>query len=1538
VAKRIEPLSSRAQIVDPANGTKESAMPKAIQPQDSVPVNGNGTAKEPVAHENGSAVAKNDIVAPPRRDQIQLKEVALPKTATPVKETPVAKSTTRAVEKVAPIKESEVARKAAAVAAITPTTEEAPVQEPAKGLAAPRKLGSRRSRGGGPDKPGKPKKKWSFWRFIWAGVQVTFIIGVILATIAGYFVYQKALEFYAKAETFDLKKLDDLNVTSTFYDVNGEELGRIFVEDRIVLKPDEIPNTMRQAAMAAEDRRYYQHGAIDYWGIIRAIHENIGRKSKAAQGGSTIEQQLAKHLIGDFSRTLDRKFLEAFVANRLEHSLTKEQILNYYLNTIYFGKGYFGVGAAARGYFGKEAKDMTPPECAMLAGIIRAPNILNSGSPKFDPALAKWRRNATLKQMEEEKFITPEQYSQYINEPLHIQPSKPSGLQSYVMVAAVKELEQILSIEGTEEMPQGLTVHTNINLKLQRAIEDQINMKLASLEPAPVPAANPANATDDATVGAPKAPLQGAAVVADVNTGRVMAWVGGRDFAKSQFDHISMAKRENGALIQPLLYALAFDRLNIDPATMINASYIDPSAPASAADLALGNPNTDLTKWFLSVQDALALGNPSVATRVGLQIGTKNFADWLRQAGVETKLPEDKPNVFNPEPMSLGDMTSLYQILGNGGVKSKLKIIQSIESRTGEVLYDDGKPDKDNQALLNNLDDQQMTLTLENALRIGSARTLTRDYGFKSGLAGMPGYSVGYRDAWFVGYTPNLLAGVWIGYDDSRPLGKDVALKSAVPLWGDIMQQVTSRKAAGGPFPVPPQLTKVEVDRSTGALCGLAGLAPAPGDIFVYLKKNQVDAAGALASSGQVHQAPKEWSDWLTTMFQDGDETALSDDQLMNSGNKRDAEIPAVAEYKMPGLRGDILSADGQAYATMRTEKNLVLGWPGADEATSDDDILKWMHTRLDEVQAAIGVQLTIDDKEMINQYHTQRYQPYLVLEDLTPAQVTKFQGAGLDSKGFGLQTVPLRSYPRGTELAHTLGYLSRSQQRNKGKYLGGDVIYDRYKGAVGLEAVYDQDLVGKDGKFMVSTTPEGYARSSVVDTPATYGNNVRLTIDSKIQSAIEAGLADSDKIIKAGIMIDVHNGNIVGLASQPTYDPNIFVPTIAADEWNLLNSNQYNPLIDRTIHAQYPPGSGFKTVTSIAAMNAGVFDPNWVVHCPGYLDVGSVHFPFPKEHGDITFQEGFAHSYNTYFMSLGLKVGRDVELDTARSLNFGNLTGINLPGELPGLLPDNEFVKRVHGRDFGDGDLANTSIGQGDVLVTPLQMVSLMMTIANNGTMYKPQLVKQIEDRNGNVVKSFPPEVLRTVTFDAKNMPTLIDAMEHVIDDGTATIVHRDDMKIAAKTGTAQVGSHEHPRQIAWLSGFIPADNPQYAFSFVVEGQTSDNSSGANKNDEDAGLLGGVQAGKIARDVFSRIWPLPGGKKANDEAQQAVAPAKQTDDSASTDTADKPDKADKSADADQTAKVDTDNIPVAKPVKAATPAPTPSASSKASSSKVTTP
>ena len=239
-----------------------------------------------------------------------------------------------------------------------------------------------------------------------------------------------------------------------------------------------------------------------------------------------------------------------------------------------------------------------------------------------------------------------------------------------------------------------------------------------------------------------------------------------------------------------------------------------------------------------------------------------------------------------------------------------------------------------------------------------------------------------------------------------------------------------------------------------------------------------------------------------------------------------------------------------------------------------------------------------------------------------------------------------------------------------------------------------------------------------------------RLTIDGQLQGYLEQALCL--RKADAAVVIDVNSGDVIAIGSHPAFDPNVFVPAISATDWDALNKDPMNPLESRAISAQYPPGSSFKVVTSIAAMRAGVFDPNWVVHCTGSFSIGNVTYHLPLERQDVTYLEALKHSYNTYFMTLGLKVGKDILLDTARSLGLGAPTNIGFPAESSGRIPDPEFERRVNKREFGPGDLTNTSIGQGDVLATPLQMANLMAAVANGGTVYQPRIIKQVEDTHG--------------------------------------------------------------------------------------------------------------------------------------------------------------------------------------------------------------
>lgn len=1260
--------------------------------------------------------------------------------------------------------------------------------------------------------------------------------------------------FYEKAMSIDLGKLDKFDVTTVFYDRNNREIGRLFIEDRILLDHNEIPDRMRQAVLAVEDKRFYDHPGVDAQGLFRAVYVNL-RSGKTSEGGSTITQQLAKHLLGDFSKTLDRKAVEAFLALRIEKVKSKDEILDYYLNRIYFGKGYFGVGAAARGYFGKEAKDLSVAECALLAGIVKSPN---SASPRNNMPEAKKKRNSAIRRMANEGFITEEQALSSSNEEIKLAPAPPIGVQSYFMALAVQELDTILGLDENDPLPQGLRVITTQDLPMQKAAEKDLENRIGGIE-------KQLKSDKD------KAVLQAAATVVEGKTGAIRVLIGGRNYLESPYDRARMARRENGALLQPFLYALAFEKLGLHPASMVNASYLDPLSLASKKQAGLGDPRVDLGKRFITVQDALVLSNKASAVRAGTELGAKQVAAWLQTAGVPKIGTTDPATVLDLPQLTLLEATALYQMLGQGGIYHQPYSVEKIIDDKDKVTYE---AQKEGKKVLDSVTAQQMALTLQSVAKDPSAGTLGRDRVFPQAVAGMSGYSEGYRDAWFVGFSPSVGAGVWVGYDRSTPLGgKAVASQTAVPLWADIMGGVLQKYPTDLAFAVPPSLAKVEVDRRSGEIRGLGFLSPGAGNVFVYLKQKQLlesQKPGALPAS-RVRQ-PDDWADWLSTLYSGATgESFLSDEPEEPPTASLDNDIPHVAEYRIPGLRGNILSVEGEAFATMENADELVLSWPAPEIAPDADKAVSWMRAKLNLASQWLGEPVEFSEADLRSLYRFQRFHPIVVAERLTAEQSASFPASVLAFEGFSLQSVPRRIYPYQSTMSQTLGYLLRKQGRNKKKYVADEVIFDDYQGGSGLEQLFDSDLRGEEGKFTLATTPEGFTQATVVNREPGVGNNVRTTINASIQRSAEKALAtgfkdgDKDGPVRSGaiVVLDIRNGDVLALASYPNFDPNEFIPGLSPEEWNYLTKAEKNPMMNKAYRQQHPPGSVFKVVTSLAAVQAGKLDPNKELFCPGYFTVGNVTYTLPKEKGYFDYYSALARSVNTYFFDLGLKAGRDILVETGKNFGVGKLTGIILPGELAGRMPDPDFVLKTHKRWMGGGDVTNTSIGQGDVLMTPLQMANLMAAVANGGTLYKPRLVRQVEKPNGEVVRYIPTEILNQVTIDPAGLKIVQDALAGVVENGTGRRM-RDRMlaglkkeperlaklsaiKIAAKTGTAQAGKKLEKRaekQIIWIAGYAPADNPEVAFVVMIEGDPD--------QDLHAGADAGPLAGIVLRDYFS--------------------------------------------------------------------------------------
>ncbi|MFQ3671515.1 MAG: transglycosylase domain-containing protein, partial [Verrucomicrobiia bacterium] len=1032
-----------------------------------------------------------------------------------------------------------------------------------------------------------------FWRLTIAGV----IFVGILAVAAGVAAYLYLEPYYHKAQTYDLGKLDDYDVTTTFFDKDGNVIGRLFTEDRIVLRRDQIPDRMRDAILAVEDRRFYSHGGIDFQGLARAAWINL-RLGRAAEGGSTVTQQLAKHLMGDFSRTIERKAVEAFLALRIEKAHSKDEILDYYLNRIYFGTGYFGLGAAAKGYFGKDAADLTIGECALLAGIVKSPN---SSSPRNNLASARARRDASIRKMEAEGFISRAEAQMALRERIELVPRAPSGVQTYFVALAQAELVQVLGLGENDPIPGGLRVYTTQNTELQRQVEAVVEARMREIE-GELKRVREVEAFENGS-------LQAAALVAEVGTGAVRVYLGGRNFLQTPFDRARMARRENGALLQPFLYALGFEKLGLHPASMINASFVDPETFGRSNEQGLGDPNRDLGRRFLTVQDALALSNRAAAARVARQLGVKNFQDWLARAGA----PQARTaagTFWELPPLSLLEVASLYQAMANGGEQVPLHAVVRVTNDQGIEVYQ-AESRRTSRRLMDELTARQMTLTLQSVVRDGTASFLRQNYSLPAPVVGMTGYSDGLRDAWFVGYTPALVGGVWVGFDQSTPIGnRALASRTALPIWGDMMQTVLKEDASGGSFEVPSALAKVEVDRRSGVIRGLGFLSPGPGNIFVYLKQRQLTAAqrASVEAAARVQQ-PEDWSDWLSTLYAAAADPGTTLEQM----DRETAEpgepglIPHVAQLRLPGLRGDILTSDGQVLATMAQSQNLVLQWPPPEIARTDDEVVSYMRARIKRAEEWLGRPVEVNDNDIRALYRFQRFHPLTVAENLSDAQVDEFPTLPLVTDGFYLQGVPRRIYPFGSTFAHGLGYLLRKQGRSKRQHMAEEVMYDDYQGGAGLEEQYDADLRGKEGRVTLDTTQEGFTRAIIVNEQATAGANVRTTINAAAQHAAEAALST----VRAGaiVVLDVNNGDVVAMASQPTFDPNYFIPALRPDQWEALVKADKNPLLNRVIRQHHPPGSVFKVVTALASIRAGVFNPSRVVNCQGYFQVGNVRY-----------------------------------------------------------------------------------------------------------------------------------------------------------------------------------------------------------------------------------------------------------------------------------------------------------------------------------------
>lgn len=617
-----------------------------------------------------------------------------------------------------------------------------------------------------------------------------------------------------RSSSYNLDRLNQMPERTIILDRQGEEIGRIHGEKREILLLNEIAENFRKAILAREDERFYSHGAIDIIGIARAIVKNLEGKR---EGASTITQQLASDVFGlkrgekrgDILRQLDRKCLEIAIAFRIESALSKDKILEAYVNQINWGRQIKGVGEASRIYFEKHPSQLTLSESALLAGIVRGPDAYN---PFNSMQAAERERNTTLARMVTAKKITQAEADTAKAEPITVRPTwRRDYNASYAMDAIRRDLEIILEKENIEL--GGLTIITTIDQRLQKVSEEALDKKLRETERTPgYPHQTRASwqNSPQQTRSEPQY-LQGASVLIDNRSGAVIALIGGRDANESQFNRAIQARRQIGSIFKPFVYLAAFDK-GLRPSTRISDGPIKSGEIKGAPNWRPNNSDEKFGGMFPASYGLIRSRN-TMSVRIGNYAGVSAVKDLSRQVGFGQAMPEFPASFLGTWEASPWEVTSAYTIFPNSGKRFRPYLISEIKDRHGNTLYT--TPALPYQATSAG-SAWSVSNILQDVADSGTAASMRR-LGYTKPAAGKTGTTNDFKDAWFAGYSSTITCTVWVGFDQpKKTISGGYGSTLALPIWVDIMKTADRLGYKAGALNSDIPLETIELCRHSG--------------------------------------------------------------------------------------------------------------------------------------------------------------------------------------------------------------------------------------------------------------------------------------------------------------------------------------------------------------------------------------------------------------------------------------------------------------------------------------------------------------------------------------------------------------------------------------------------------------------------------------------------------------------------------------------------------------------------------------------------
>ena len=751
-----------------------------------------------------------------------------------------------------------------------------------------------------------PKKKKIKDKFNLRKILVISFFSAVLLCLTLGFIGAGFIYFYFSKDLPDVRQLKvyQPSTITQIYSDSDDKIAEFYIEKRIIVELENIPLSLKQATLAVEDSNFYYHFGIDPKAIFRAFLTNI-KAGRVVEGGSTITQQLTKTMFLSRERTLPRKIKEAILAVRLELVFTKDEILEMYLNQIYYGHGTYGVEAAARNYFGKSVKDLTIAECAMIASLPKAPN---NYSPYKNPKRARKRRNHVIRRMANISFINQEEAKLALQEDFHLgKVEKMLNKAPYFVEHVRRILEE--KFGSSKLYRAGLKVYTTLNINMQesaqraikknlliadkrygyrgplgtvditqgeRAVQNAMIKKNGFLEEENIKAGdiiygavmkvgksqvwvilgqedgyldikdmdwarkpNPnldgrwakiKNPNEAISIGdliiikvlgrrqdglgwslslEQEPEVEGALISLTPENGQVKAMVGGYDFKKSQFNRSVQAIRQPGSAFKPIIYAAAINE-GYSPSSIIIDSPIIFKEKQDAFDK--WKPVNFEEKFYgpTSLREALAHSRNVVTVKLMQKIGIKSTIRLAKSLGISSKLEENLSISLGSSGMTLYDLVSAYSAFANMGNRIKPTVIRNIKSRREEVLFSSipeiTQPISPGTAHI-------ITSLMESVVKNGTAKKVKA---LKRPVAGKTGTTNNYVDAWFMGYTPDLVTGVWVGKDKDEPLGRnETGSRAAIPIWLQFMQEALANKPIIN-FPVPSDIQFLKVQSKSG--------------------------------------------------------------------------------------------------------------------------------------------------------------------------------------------------------------------------------------------------------------------------------------------------------------------------------------------------------------------------------------------------------------------------------------------------------------------------------------------------------------------------------------------------------------------------------------------------------------------------------------------------------------------------------------------------------------------------------------------------